>query len=253
MSNSTSSSTALIGTIVVGVVTLYLALKTVLKAWGTFTYDTLMKKYSTVSNCNIDEFCGPSNPPNKFKVMLVHKLRVGGRTPSTTPIELECVKSEHVDGLWVSQAKGTKSTATTKPATPLEELIPRKTKEGFMDKRDKNKQTVVVATIRMGFGHHRLAYSACSWALSKGYTTIFHDLIHIESEESKLVGSADTIYSKMSRLSTEIGGPVEYLWGQVCWRLRRVFQPFAIRVCVCDCESNLLTHASSIFFVHDRP
>lgn len=200
---------ALLGTVMVGILTVGWILKVALKAWATAAYATL--KATSPSQCDIDEFVGPSNPVNPIKVMVVHALRVGKRQPSTQPIELECIKSTHVEGLWVSQAKGSSSST----ATPLEQLIPRKTQEGFMDKRDKNKQTVVVATIRMGFGHHRLAYSACSWALSKGYTTIFHDLINIESEESKLVGSADTIYSKMSRLSTEIGGPVEYLWGQV--------------------------------------
>jgi hypothetical protein len=201
---------ALVATLLVGCLTMFMLLKAALRSWAVAAYQTL--KATSPSQCDIDAFVGPTNPLNPIKVMLVHKLRVGSRKPSTQPIELECIKSKHVDGLWVSQAKGTSSES----AVPLDQLVPKKTPEGFMDKRDKPKsQTVVVATIRMGFGHHRLAYSACSWAMSKGYTTIFHDLINIESEESKLVGSADTIYSKMSRLSTEIGGPVEYLWGQV--------------------------------------
>jgi hypothetical protein len=65
----------------------------------------------------------------------------------------------------------------------------------------------------MGFGHHRLAYSACSWALSQKYTTIFHDLINIESEEASLIHSVDALYSKFSRLATELGGPIEKIWG----------------------------------------
>ena len=75
------------------------------------------------------------------------------------------------------------------------------------------KPTVVVGTIRMGFGHHRIAYSACSWALSMGYTTIFHDMLNIESEESELIQELDALYSKFSRLATEVGGPVEKVWG----------------------------------------
>jgi len=218
---------ALVGTVLIGFVTFFVVLKSILKKWAETAYTAL--KATSPSQCDIDEFVGPSNPINPIKVMLVNKLRIGNRQPNTTPIELECVKSPHVEGLWVSQAKGTSSESST----PLEQLVPKKTVDGFMDKTDKKKTpTVIVATIRMGFGHHRLAYSACSWALAKGYTTIFHDLISIESEESKLVGSADTIYSKMSRLSTEIGGPIEYLWGQVsnscCLPLRHDFFPFSI-------------------------
>lgn len=194
---------AVVGSLLVGLLTFYYGVK----GWAASAYDSL--KASSPSECDIDEFCGSQNPPSKVKVMIAHKLRVGSRVPSTEPIPLECIESPHVQGLWITKAKGTND-----DATPLEDLIPRKTVQGFMDKRDKH-ETLVVATIRMGFGHHRLAYSACSWALSQGYTTIFHDFVNIESEESKLVGSADTIYSRMSRLSTEIGGPIEYLWGQV--------------------------------------
>ena len=183
-----------------------------LKQWAETTYDAI--KTRNPSQCDIDTFVGPQNPPDKIKVCLINKLRVGNRVASQTPIALECTPSSHVPGLYVSRAVTAKNKDTTVKATPLTELLPRVTSEGLIDPKDK-KKTVVVATIRMGFGHHRLAYSACSWALDQGYTTIFHDLINIESEESKLIGSADTIYSKMSRLSTEIGGPVEYLWGKV--------------------------------------
>lgn len=183
-----------------------------LQQWAEGAYETLRQRNPT--ECDIDTFVGPQNPPDKVKVCLVNKLRVGNRTASTTPIPLECTKSPHVEGLYVSRAVTKGSNEETKEAIPLSDLLPRITSEGLIDPNDK-KKTIVVATIRMGFGHHRLAYSACSWALEQGYTTIFHDLINIQSEESKLIGSADTIYSKMSRLSTEIGGPIEYLWGKV--------------------------------------
>jgi len=185
-------------TIAVGTVGVIFALYVVLQQWAAGAYDRLQA--SSPSECDIDAFCGSSNPPDKLKVMAVHKLRVGSRQPKTQAIELEAIPSEHVPGLWVSQAKGTSK--NNKEAKAVTELIQNKQK------------SVVVATIRMGFGHHRLAYSACSWALEQGYTTIFHDLINIESEEAKMVGSADTIYSRMSRLASELGGPVEYMWGQ---------------------------------------
>ncbi len=185
-----------------------------LKQWAEGAYDAMKQRNPT--ECDIDAFVGPQNPPDKVKVCLVNKLRVGNRIASTTPIPLECTKSPHVEGLYVSRAikPGTNNNDDEDTPTPLSNLLPRVTSEGLIDPND-TKKTIVVATIRMGFGHHRLAYSACSWALEQGYTTIFHDLINIESDESKLIGSADTIYSKMSRLSTEIGGPIEYLWGKV--------------------------------------
>lgn len=188
-----------------------------LKNWAEGAYAALKEKNAAISQCDIDAFVmggssdNPQNPPDKIKVCLVNKLRIGSRPASTKPIPLECTPSTHVKGLWVSRA--VKAGATDSP-TPLADLLPRITSDGLIDPKDK-KKTLVVATIRMGFGHHRLAYSACSWALEQGYNTIFHDLINIESEESKLIGSADTIYSKMSRLSSELGGPVEYLWGKV--------------------------------------
>jgi len=111
-----------------------------------------------------------------------------------------------VEGLYVAAAAG-----STEQATPMDQLLPKRTSRGEIDKR--SKPTLVVATIRMGFGHHRLAYSACSWALSQGYTTIFHDLISIESEEASLIHSVDALYSKFSRLATELGGVVEKAWG----------------------------------------
>lgn len=171
-----------------------------LQSWGQTKYDSLQK--NTQTQCDIDSFVGPNNPPAKFKVALVNTLRIGNRQAKLTPIPLECTKSEHVPGLYVSRA--VKANATDAPV-PVQDLLPAA-----------GKKTIVVATIRMGFGHHRLAYSACSWALEQGYTTIFHDLINIESDESKLIGSADSIYSKMSQLSSEMGGPVEWLWGKVC-------------------------------------
>ncbi len=81
----------------------------------------------------------------------------------------------------------------------------------------------------MGFGHHRIAYAACSWAMhvdsdappsstysitSKDRTTYFHDLLNIDSPEADLIKSTDEVYSKMSRITSNIGGVVEKLWGK---------------------------------------
>jgi hypothetical protein len=194
-----------------------LALKGIAAGGGLFLISklylmNLYKKYNEElleQGVDMDAFCTP--PPSKAKVAAAHLLRLGSRKANTTtPIPLECYPSPHVEGLYVAAAAGKSG---QKDTVPVEDLLPRRNNNGTIDKR--HKPTVVVATIRMGFGHHRLAYSACSWALSQNYTTIFHDLINIESEEASLIKSLDALYSKMSRLATELGGPVEALWGMM--------------------------------------
>lgn len=170
-------------------------------------YDKLHNQLLEEQDMDMDSFCTAA--PDKAKVALLHIMRMGSKEPSNTPIPLECSLSKHVKGLYV--AKATNDGKSSDDCIPIEELMPRRTSDGSIDKR--SKQTLVVATIRMGFGHHRLAYSACSWALSKNYNTIFHDLINIESPEASLIHSVDALYSKFSRLATELGGPIEKIWG----------------------------------------
>eukprot|EP00538_Stauroneis_constricta_P000603 CAMPEP_0119564856 /NCGR_PEP_ID=MMETSP1352-20130426/28208_1 /TAXON_ID=265584 /ORGANISM="Stauroneis constricta, Strain CCMP1120" /LENGTH=543 /DNA_ID=CAMNT_0007613661 /DNA_START=81 /DNA_END=1712 /DNA_ORIENTATION=- len=173
--------------------------KTALQQWGKSAYEAI--KDSPRTQCDIDSFVGEvANPPGAFKVAAAHRFRLGWRKARTEVIPIECTKSPHFEGLHVAR----NVTKDGEKATPLTELLP---------KGGESKPTVVVATIRMGFGHHRLAYSACSWALAKGYTTIFHDMLNIQSEEADLIKSVDELYSKFSRLASEMGGPVEKMWG----------------------------------------
>lgn len=185
---------SIIASIVAGVVAVYF----LLEMWATSAYDAMWKSPST--ECDIDSFV--SAPPKKIKVTLAHTLRMGNRTARTTPIPLECTMSPHYDGLYVS--RNVVENATDSPI-PIEDIL---------SKKRGGKKTIVVATIRMGFGHHRLAYSACSWALKSGCNTIFHDLLNVESEESDLIHSVDALYSKFSRMASELGGPIEALWGK---------------------------------------
>ena len=67
----------------------------------------------------------------------------------------------------------------------------------------------------MGFGHHRIAYAASSWALGSGKATYFHDLLNIDSKEANLIKDMDKLYSAGSRIATEMGGVVERLWGNM--------------------------------------
>ncbi|MCB1302957.1 MAG: hypothetical protein KDK37_01710 [Leptospiraceae bacterium] len=71
-----------------------------------------------------------------------------------------------------------------------------------------------VGTVRMGYGHHRMAFSAYSQAVDRGIGTALHDLLAIESNESTCIERMDGLYSQFSRLAADIGGPVEWAWGK---------------------------------------
>lgn len=69
-------------------------------------------------------------------------------------------------------------------------------------------------TIRMGYGHHRMAFSVYSQSSERGISTALHDLLAIESNEATCIERLDGLYSQFSRMATEIGGPVEWAWGK---------------------------------------
>jgi hypothetical protein len=222
MLDESMDSMTLMAWSVVVLVGAVMAVSMMLRQWAEVVYADMLQHPKTA--CDIDSFV--NSPPSKLKVCLAHKLRMGARDASLTPIPLECTKSTHVKGLYVS--RNVTLNATDSPI-PLTDLLPRLKADGSLDttsststssssststSSSQQKKTVIVATIRMGFGHHRLAYSACSWALEQGYTTIFHDLLNIESDESQLIHSVDALYSQASRWASELGGPVEQLWGK---------------------------------------
>jgi hypothetical protein len=188
-----------VGSIVTTILATFMALYYLLDVWASNYYYEC--KQNPPSNCDIDKFV--PTKANKMKCAMMHKVQIGNRQARETPIALECTPSPFVDGLLVS--RGVVDNATDHPMALTDVLD---------NAKRSNKPTVVVATIRMGFGHHRLAYSACSWALESGHTTIFHDLLNIKSDESEMITTIDALYSKFSRLATELGGPVEKLWGQ---------------------------------------
>lgn len=74
-------------------------------------------------------------------------------------------------------------------------------------------RSIVFGTLRMGFGHYRLAYAACSWAHGADKSIYFHDLLNIESEERQLLLDNDNAYRACSKAVSEIGGPIEKIWG----------------------------------------
>jgi hypothetical protein len=74
---------------------------------------------------------------------------------------------------------------------------------------------VVVGTVRMGYGHHRMAYALYTWAIAKGEQAHLHDLLAFDCKESIAIKDIDGLYSQMSRVSSEMGGLVEWVWGQI--------------------------------------
>jgi len=194
--------------LVLGVVLPWVILKLLVGVWGRATYRALMNETGECrKNCDIDAFVGvEKNPVGSAYVSFVHKARLGNRKASTVPIPLELKDSPDMPGLKVSQKRAATDDLTGKKNTSLEDFLKETTKD--------KKPTVVVATIRMGFGHHRLAYSTVSWARSLGYHTVFHDLLNIDSPEAKLLVSTDDLYSKFSRFSSEMGGIVEKIMGK---------------------------------------
>jgi len=74
-------------------------------------------------------------------------------------------------------------------------------------------RSIVFSTLRMGFGHYRLAYAACSWAQGTDKSIYFHDLLNIESDERQLLLDNDNAYRACSKLVSEVGGPIEKVWG----------------------------------------
>lgn len=206
------------------IIIVFVSIYFLLISWSESAYEFYTNNPKTL--CDIDSYVTTStynnNLPNKLKVCFIHKVQVRGmkgRTAKTTPyIPIECIKSTHVDGLYVSRRVATTSTGGDEvvkdgegeeKAIPINDVLALKGSNS-----NKKKPAVVIATIRMGFGHHRIAYSAASWSMKEGYTTIFHDFLNIESDESDLIKTLDHFYSKFSRIASEFGGTVEKAWGK---------------------------------------
>jgi hypothetical protein len=74
---------------------------------------------------------------------------------------------------------------------------------------------LLVGSVRMGYGHHRMALSVHSHSIAKKIPTYLHDLLAIDSPEARAIGDVDGLYSYFSRLSSEMGGPIEWAWGNI--------------------------------------
>lgn len=161
--------------------------------------------------------------PNYIKITFLQFLSVGRRKPSDKTISLRTFQCSHVPGLLVTRRQTSSSESLQIANIEVGSLC---TKEG-------RNNHIVIGTIRMGFGHHRIAYAACSWALAGDKDNIlsytdsaltvkdnvttkvyFHDLLSIKSEEADLLKATDILYSKLSRISSNLGSIAEKVWGK---------------------------------------
>lgn len=156
-------------------------------------YASMIKNNSV----SVDDFVGgPPSAVSALKACFLNRLNVGSRVAKKEGYPLKKEDSDKVSGLKVTSRNenGSELSETAKPP-------------------------VVVGTIRMGFGHHRIAYAATSWGLGgdidNDRETWFHDFLNIESEEAQMIKDTDKLYSKGSRLASEMGGAVEKFWGSL--------------------------------------
>lgn len=162
--------------------------------WAVSAYQKLIKN----NTVNVDRWVHDPQPSPQscLKVVILHTFNTIGFKGSPEAVELEPMESDKVEGLKVTE---------------------KKAGNGTEDNGKKKTLPLVVGTIRMGFGHHRIAYATTSWGLGADgdRETYFHDLLNIKSPEAKQIHDIDQKYSKMSRLASELGGIVEQFWGKL--------------------------------------
>jgi hypothetical protein len=74
---------------------------------------------------------------------------------------------------------------------------------------------IIVSTIRMGFGHYRIAMAGVSCARAMGLTPYWLDLLAIPGITTDVIGWCNKWYSRFSRLSQRSGLFNKYVWESV--------------------------------------
>lgn len=72
--------------------------------------------------------------------------------------------------------------------------------------------SVVISTIRMGYGHYRIAMAGASCARAMGYTPLWLDLLAIPGITTDVINWCNTNYSRFSRLSQRNSFFNKYIW-----------------------------------------
>ncbi|MFW6360520.1 MAG: DUF6937 domain-containing protein, partial [Spirochaetota bacterium] len=74
---------------------------------------------------------------------------------------------------------------------------------------------VIISTIRMGFGHYRIAMAGASAARAMGFTPYWLDLLTIPGITSDVINWCNSWYSRWSRMSQRSAFFNKYVWGPV--------------------------------------
>ena len=112
-------------------------------------------------------------------------LEAASSDPKPAPaVKVEALSSPYVDKLRVNHDRASAAAISTRGGA-MGAGEPRSVAPSSKGK------TLIVGTIRMGFGHHRIAYAASSWGLEAGMTTHFHDLLNVKSREASIIKKAD--------------------------------------------------------------
>jgi hypothetical protein len=74
---------------------------------------------------------------------------------------------------------------------------------------------VLVSTVRMGFGHYRIAMAGASAARAMGFTPYWFDLLSIPGITSDVIGWCNRWYSRWSRISQRSGAFNRFVWEPV--------------------------------------
>ena len=72
---------------------------------------------------------------------------------------------------------------------------------------------LVAGTVRMGYGHYRIAYAVATHAMQRTKNVYLHDLLKVKAPGADMIREIDQAYSFFSRISADIGGPLEWAWG----------------------------------------
>jgi len=76
-------------------------------------------------------------------------------------------------------------------------------------------KSVVISTIRMGFGHYRIAMAGASAARAMGFTPLWLDLLAIPGITTDVINWCNTWYSRFSRVSQSSELFNKYVWESV--------------------------------------
>lgn len=72
---------------------------------------------------------------------------------------------------------------------------------------------VLVLTLRMGFGHLRIAHCMASWL--EDQESYVYDLLAVPTPETESLRRLEKLYSTVSRMASATGGPIEWAFDKV--------------------------------------